>query len=219
MNLARYKSIRLLRDLSPAELQALDKIFKEKKARKGETVIRASDASDSMMFLLSGRLRVSLTGTDGKEFVLSHLEAGEFVGEISLITGEDRSADVAAIEPSILLILSKEGFESHCREYSGLSHSLLRELALRLRKASLKLGELALLDVYRRVAATLRGLGTEIVVQGKKAFEIHPRPTHQELSSMVGTSREMVTRALKGLEEDGHIVIHGKKIQIFSLPL
>ncbi len=223
MNLAKYSKIELLESLPEEELIALDSVLKEKKAKKGETIIHASEESDSMMFLLDGKLRVSLSSSDGKEYVLTHLSEGAFVGEIALLTGEDRSADVSAIEDSTLLVISREDFHHHTKQFTGLSQSLLRELALRLRNSSLKLGELALLDVYRRVAATLRGLSNEVSSEesksGKKYYYLEPRPTHQELSAMVGTSREMVTRALKGLEEDGHISIVGKRIELYSLPL
>ena len=219
MSLLKYQNIPVLKELPEEELTALDATFVEQKAKKGETVIRASEESDSMMFLLSGKMRVSLSASDGKEFVISHLDRGEFIGEISLLTGEDRSADVTAIEDSTLLVISREHFLAHTSKFAGLSQSLLRELALRLRKASLKLGELALLDVYRRVATTLRGIAEESEADGRRVFVVEQRPTHQELSAMVGTSREMVTRALKGLEEDGHIKVEGKKIELYSLPL
>ncbi|MCB0329641.1 MAG: Crp/Fnr family transcriptional regulator [Bdellovibrionales bacterium] len=219
MTLLKYKNIDLFAKLEEEELQALDQILTERHAAKGETIIRADDSSDSMMFLLKGKLRVSLTGSDGKEFVIMHLDQGEFVGEISLLTGEDRSADVGAIEDCTLLVLSRENFMAHTKRHTGLSQALLRELALRLRKTSLKLGELALLDVYRRVATTLRGIAVIDEAAERKVYVVDHRPTHQELSAMVGTSREMVTRALKGLEEDGHIKIEGKRIELYSLPL
>jgi CRP/FNR family cyclic AMP-dependent transcriptional regulator len=219
MNFLKYKTIELFRELNESELEALDSILSVREFKKGETVIQALEKSDSMMFLLKGKLRVSISSSDGREFVLTHLQQGEFVGEISLLTGEDRSADVSALEECTLLILTREDFLRHTESFTGLSHALLRELALRLRTSSLRLGQLALLDVYRRVATTLRGLAEPEEIDGRKIYVLQHRPTHQELSAMVGTSREMVTRALKGLEEDGHIKIEGKRIELYSLPL
>lgn len=218
MDLSRYRSIQLLKELEDEELAALSEKLTERKAGKGESIVRSDAQSDTMMFIVQGSVRVSLTGDDGKEVVLTHLGQGEFFGEISMLTGEQRSADVSAIEDVRLLELKRSGFEEHANRFGGFSLALLRELALRLKGASRKIGDLALLDVYRRVAATLKSLGQEERREDKAIYVISKRPTHQELSAMVGTSREMVTRALKGLEEDGHIKVVGKRIELFSSP-
>ena len=130
MTVTKFQHIDLLNGLPEEELEALNSILSEHKAKKGETIIRAADESDSMMFLLNGKLRVSLSSSDGKEIVLSHLDKGQFVGEISLLTGEDRSADVTAIEDSTLLVLSREHYLEHTGKFAGLSQALASELAL-----------------------------------------------------------------------------------------
>ena len=219
MPVDKYANVLLLNELGEEEFEALQPLLIPRTIKKNETVIQAESETTSMMFVLQGKLRVSLSGRDGKEFVISHLEEGQFVGEIALLTDEHRSADVTALEDSSLLVLSRDDFARHTDQYTGLSRLLMRELAMRLRTATLKLGELALLDVYRRVASTLRGIATEQLDGEKRCYVVSERPTHQELSAMVGTSREMVTRALKGLEEDGHISIKGKTIELYSLPL
>ncbi|MCB0333235.1 MAG: cyclic nucleotide-binding domain-containing protein [Bdellovibrionales bacterium] len=218
MNPNKLKLIPLLAELPEDELQALGEIMIERSFPKSASVLQEDEHSTNLMFILDGKARVSLASNDGKEVVLSHLSRGDFFGEISLLTGEGRSADVSTLEPCKFAILSQEAFHSHIRSYPGLLLSLSRELALRLRDASSKIGDLALLDVYRRVARTLQGLATTEEREGKKIHFIEKRPTHQELAAMAGTSREMVTRALKGLEEDGCIVIDGKCIEILSLP-
>jgi CRP/FNR family cyclic AMP-dependent transcriptional regulator len=104
-------------------------------------------------------------------------------------------------------------------ENPGLSFALMKELALRLRAASAKIGDLALYDVYRRVARTLKSMAKPEIENDEEALVIDERPTHQELANMVGTSREMVTRALKGLEEDGCITVESKRIKVIKMPI
>ncbi len=218
MNPNKLKLVPLLAKLPEEELEALAQIMIERDCAKNASVIQAEEHSTSLMFILDGKARVSLASNDGKEVVLSHLDRGDFLGEISLLTGEGRSADVSTLEPCKFAILSQEAFHTHIKSYPGLLLSLSKELAIRLRDASSKIGDLALLDVYRRVARTLQGLASSEEREGTTVHIIDKRPTHQELAAMAGTSREMVTRALKGLEEDGCITIEGKKIEIFSLP-
>lgn len=211
------EAVPMLESLPEQELNSLKARLKMSTFRNGAHMIREKDAAQSLMFLIQGKARVSLTGNDGKEVVLAHLHAGDFFGEIALLTGQKRSADVTAMESCSLLTLSQEDFEAHAREHSGLVYSLLKDLAFRLKDASSKIGDLALLDVYRRVASTLFDLSEEEL--GVDQRKIQKRPTHNELAAMVGTSREMVTRALKNLEADGHITVEGKTITLHSRPV
>jgi CRP/FNR family transcriptional regulator/CRP/FNR family cyclic AMP-dependent transcriptional regulator len=214
------KTIPLLSKLEDEELERLAEVVISKKARRGSYLMHTDDPGASLMFVVEGSLKVTLMGTDGKEVVLALLNQGDFFGEISVLTGEDRSANVVALTDSLLAVLDKNTFEQHILAHTGLSHALLRAMALRLKAASAKIGDLTLLDVYRRIARTLQNLAIPTNTEepgGPRVIE--KRPTHQELAGMAGTSREMVTRALKALEEDGHITVDGKTVTVLSVPL
>lgn len=213
------RKIPLLSELDEAEIANLCAVFKERRAPKGSYIVYAEDPGPSMMFIADGKVKVNLMSNDGKEVVLANMEEGEFFGEIALLTGTDRSANVVALSECRLFVLNEDDFNQHLSRFTGLARGMLKELAFRLRNASSKIGDLALYDVYRRVARTLKSMGTAQTVDGKEVFVIEDRPTHQELAAMTGTSREMVTRALKGLEEDRCIVINGKRIEVYKLPL
>ena len=216
---SNLKKISLLEGLDESELEQLCESLNERSFKKGAHIILAEEQGASMMFIASGKVKISISGNEGKEGVLTHLGAGEFFGEISLLTGEDRSADVIALENCQFYVLTAAEFERHMESNTGLARALLKELALRLTQTSSKLIDLMLLDVYRRVARTLKGLGREITIkEGETTTVVDKRPTHQELASLVGTSREMVTRALKDLEDEGHIRTEGKRIEVVSLP-
>lgn len=213
------REIPLLRELPSEELNKLGSMMKERRAPKGSYIVYVEDPGPSIMFLVSGAAKVTLTSSEGKEIVLYNLVKGDFFGEIAVLTGEDRSANVVATSDCRLLVLDAEDFKRHIHENPGLSFAIMKELALRLRAASSKIGDLALYDVYRRVARTLRSMARPEQIDGEDVLTIVERPTHQELANMVGTSREMVTRALKGLEEDGCIVVTNKKIEVRKMPV
>lgn len=212
------KLIPILSELEEAELAAMAKVLRHLKAEKGEHLILYNDEGQSLTFVKSGRLKVSLVNDEGKEIILKLLNTGEFFGEIALLTGEKRTADVVALSACELFILSEADFRKHIENYTGLTHALLRALAFRLRAASAKIGDLALYDVYRRLARTLQELSEERDEAGALQNIIDKRPTHQELATMVGTSREMITRALKTLEDEGYIVVNGKQIEVVGVP-
>ena len=218
ISLSELRKIPLLVELSDEELMRLANVLKERRTPKGSYIVYVEDPGPSMMFIAEGKVKINLISNDGKEVVLATLEEGDFFGEIAVLTGEDRSANVVALSDCRLFVLGSDDFNRHILENSGLTRAMVKELALRLRTASTKIGDLALYDVYRRVARTLRGMGKPTMKDGREIHIIEERPTHQELASMVGTSREMVTRALKGLEEDRCIAVEGKHIEVLKIP-
>ncbi len=215
----QLRAIPLLSSLENDELTRLAGVLKERKVPKGSYIVYAADPGPSMMFLAQGKAKVTLVSSEGKEIVINYLLRGDFFGEIALLTGEDRSANVVASSDCVLYVLSADDFRQHMLDNSGLTLAMMRELALRLRGTVAKIGDLALYDVYRRVARTLKTMAEVVGKDAEERLMIHERPTHQELASMVGTSREMVTRALKGLEEDGCIVIEDKSIEVLKMPI
>jgi CRP/FNR family transcriptional regulator, cyclic AMP receptor protein len=206
------RQIGLFRSLENEELRRLSPLLKERRAPRGSYIVYADDPGPSVMFILDGRVKITLVSPKGKEVIIASLGKGEFFGEIALLTGDDRSANVVAVSDCHLLVLSAEDFKKHILNNSGLALELMKELALRIRTSSIKIGDLALYDVLERVLRTLRALGRN---DGDK-FVVRGRPTHQEIATMIGTSREMVSRALKSLEDQGIIAIEGKTVTILG---
>jgi CRP-like cAMP-binding protein len=204
------KNVEILDPLSPAEMEQVATVAKERFVTRGSVIVTADEPGPTVYFLLEGEAKVSVTGSDGKEFLITLLEEGELFGELSVLTGEERSANVTALTDCKLASISQEDFLSLLDSIPALSRSLLRILALRLKYSATKLGELALMDVTERVKNTLRSLA-----EGDKQI-VHRRPTHQMLAAMVGTSREMVTRALSLLEETGEIRSEGRVTYLIS---
>lgn len=215
----QLRDIPLLKSLDATELLKLSTLVKERRAPKGSYLVYAEDPGPSIMFIVQGKAKVTLVSSEGKEIVLYNLSKGDFFGEIAVLTGEDRSANVVATSDCKVLVLDAADFRRHVQENNGLAMAMMKELATRLRQASMKIGDLALFDVYRRVARTLKSMAKPKDVDGEEILTITERPTHQELANMVGTSREMVTRALKGLEEDGCIEIDSKEILVHKMPV
>lgn len=220
MDKSTLRSLPLFESLEEEELDALAELLVSRKYQKGAYVISEGDDSSQLYLILKGAVRATLISEDGKEFIIAHLPEKEFFGELSLLTEEGRSANVVAVNSCEMLVLSKDDFFAHTKKHTGLLLSLAKQLALRTRKATSKMGDLALLDVYRRVAKTLYDMGIQGEHDGERCRIVEKRPTHKDLAAMAGTSREMVTRALKGLEEEGCIEADGKdRLIIFDLPL
>ncbi|HKU47484.1 MAG TPA: helix-turn-helix domain-containing protein, partial [Burkholderiales bacterium] len=138
----------------------------------------------------------------------SILGPGEFFGEMGLIDDEPRSATVVTIEPCELLSIAKRDFKKSLAENPDMSMAVMRGLVKRLREADRKIGSLALLDVYGRVARLLLDMAEN--VDGEKV--VTKRLPKQDIAKMIGASREMVSRVMKDLQTGGYIEMRGSSI-------
>jgi CRP/FNR family cyclic AMP-dependent transcriptional regulator len=138
---------------------------------------------------------------EGREVILSILGPGDFFGEMGLIDGSPRSADVVAAESCEMLVISKADFRRCLQENFEVAFNIMKRLVERLREADRKIESLALMDVYGRVAKLL--LEVSEVQAGRRV--IPRRLTKQDIAKMIGASREMVSRVMKDLEASGYI--------------
>ena len=181
-----------------------------------QLIIREGDPSDDLYYIISGSVSVQVEDSKGREIVLAYLNPGDFFGELGLFDEENkRSAFVRAKEKSEIASISYERLKKLNDIFPDLLFSIASQLAIRLRKTSRKVSDLALTDVKGRVARALLELCKE------PAAMTHPdgmlvRITRQELGRIVGCSREMVGRVLKDLEEDHLITVSGKSIVVFG---
>jgi CRP/FNR family cyclic AMP-dependent transcriptional regulator len=149
-----------------------------------------------------------MSDEDGKEVILSILGPGEFFGEMGLIDDAPRSASVVAIEACELLAINRRDFKKCLAENFEMAMAVMRGLVRRLREADRKIGSLALLDVYGRVARLLLDMAE--TVDGQKM--VTKRLPKQDIAKMIGASREMVSRVMKDLQMGGYIEMRGSTI-------
>jgi CRP/FNR family cyclic AMP-dependent transcriptional regulator len=197
------RNVPLFAVLDEAQLRALSSVMARKSAPKNRTIIKAGDPTDSLYIVIAGRIKVQMSDDEGKEVILAVLGPGDFVGEMGLLDGAPRAASVVTIEQSEFVSISKEDFNALLKDNFELAMVIIRGLVKRLREADRKIESLALLDVYGRVARVLlefsEDVGGRKIVKGKL-----PR---QDIAKMIGASREMVSRVMKGLEVEGYIEI------------
>jgi CRP/FNR family transcriptional regulator, cyclic AMP receptor protein len=201
-NKAFLQRVPLLASLSDAQLEALAVGSVRRSFPKGRTIVAEGEPSQSLYILLSGRAKVQRSDSEGKEVILAVLGPGECFGEMSLIDEAPRSASVITLESCDFMAINKDSFKALLAQSHDMAMQVMRGLVKRLRAADQKIETLALLDVYGRVARVLldfsEQVGEERIVKNKL-----PR---QEIAKMIGASREMVSRVMKGLESDGFIV-------------
>ncbi len=202
------KSVPLFASFPDDQLRMLVTVVTRRSAPRSSVIMAAGDQIDSLYIVISGRLKVMMGDADGKEVILSLIGPGEFFGEMGLIDDSPRSASVVTIEPCELLSIAKRDFKKILAENFEMSMAVMRGLVRRLREADRKIGSLALLDVYGRVARLLLDMSED--VNGQKV--VTKRLPKQDIAKMIGASREMVSRVMKDLQMGGYIEMRGSSI-------
>ncbi len=208
------KSVPVFRTFSSAHLDSVMDGFQIISVRKGEDIVFQAEEGTDLYIVLKGIVRVSLSGKDGNELVLAALKAGNFFGEMSLIDGKSRSANVVAMEETVLGSLKRDRFVKKMEEEPAIALDLLTALVNRLRKADDMIETLAFLDVHERLTKFLLDNSEESVDVGNKNYFKTKKRTHMELAAHIGSSRESISKALKVMahtelviERDGFFLV------------
>jgi CRP-like cAMP-binding protein len=188
--------------LSDAQLTAVTQAVIKRRFKRGEMIVEQGKKANALFILLNGRARVVATNTRGREVILAVLEPGDHIGEMSLIDNEPHSATVRADVQTDVLILGSAEFARCLLENTSMTYAVMRSLVQRLRYASHRIESLALMDVYGRVAQSLLEFAVDA---GNGEMRVREKISRQDIAKMVGASREMVSRVMKDLEENGLI--------------
>lgn len=175
---------------------------------KNTVLIAEGDQNSQLYIVISGRLKVYLSDSDGKEIILDTLGSNDYFGEMAL-DGTPRSASVMTMEAAKVSIIKRDDFRRYLGDNPDASYALILHLIGRARHLTRTIGSLALLDVYGRIARLL--LDTAHHEAGDLSAE---RLTHQEIAKRVNCSREMVSRVLGDLRSSGYIKLEGDRILI-----
>lgn len=193
----------------PAEkLQQLENRSQVRRCPKNTILFMEGDVSDRLFIINEGLVCVHTEDAEGRQLILNYMGIGESFGELSLIDGMPRSASVTTVSDCVFTCISHETFTWFINENPEILHTLLQSLAGMVRSLTGSVKDMALLDVYGRVARVLERFCNE---ENKVAS---PKLKHHEIASMVGASREMVSRIMKELVVGGYIEMHPSYIQI-----
>jgi len=205
------ENVPLFESLSQQDRTELEAGIHTQNFPKGSTLVNQSDISNNLLYIvLSGRLKVFMSNEDGREVLLDFLQEGDTFGELSLFDEQPRSATVMTVEDCKIGLFPRTYLFQCLQRNPDIAIELLKTVIKRMRSTTEQVSSLALLDVYGRIAKVL----TNTVKTQPDGKETTDPLTHQELSTMVGASREMVTRILNDLKRGGYIAIENHRIEL-----
>lgn len=177
----------------------------------GTLVMEEGSPGGSMMILLKGSVRVSLTTAAGKKLIVGDLQRGEVIGEMAMFDGGTRSADVKAITNCDMLLFERRDVIPFLERHPAACLRMVETLCRRLRRTNEQIIDIAFVDLPTRLAKLLLRRSTE---GGDGAARQKLSDSQGDLAAMIGCSRENVNRCLRDMQkkgllslEDGWIVI------------
>ena len=210
------KSVSLFCDLNLDELGYISEKMVSKKFKSGNLIFLEESEGKNLFFVIEGSVKVTRLSKDGREVILAMLNAGDFFGEMSLLDGESRSANVIALENTEVLSLNRNDFLDVLNDYPKIAIQLLKEMTSRLRKSDRQIVSLSLSDAEKRIALCIVRFADEQGIIKNGEVTIPKIPIQQDIANMAGTSRETVSRAMSLLSEEKYIKRNGKELKILN---
>ena len=198
----------LLGQVPEADLTALAAVSRVRQYRRGQIVFSRGDPGDSLIAVVSGRVKVVVRSADGGELTLTILGPGAVLGEISVADGGPRSTDAETIEDCRQLLIPGEAVQAVCARVPAAAQALTTSVAATLRRLTDAAADLVFLDLPRRVAKML-------LTQPRDATgAIRLELSQEQLARHVGGTRQSVNAALKGFEKRGWLDLHDRAVTV-----
>ena len=210
------RNVPIFSDLKDTDLNIISDKMVSRTYEKGQMILLEESQGETFFIIISGAVKVTRLSDDGREVILAMLGESDFFGEMSLLDGEGRSANIVANEDAEVLTLSRSDFLDCLETYPKIAIALLEELAIRLRKSDQHIESLSLSDSEHRIAITLIRFAQELGTIKQGDVRINNLPFQQDIANMAGTSRETVSRTLKLLEEKNLVQKDGKDLIIYK---
>ena len=197
--------------LTQAEIKAVRKcVAFERRIEKGETLLYEGERSEYIYFIVTVAIKVYKKHANGKEQILNITTSGDSLNDVSTFDGGGSAANMLAMTPVRLYAIKTVDMERLFCKNSKIARNVARVLASRVRRDSSLVEVLSFGQVISRLAILILKQGA--ATGGTRL----PHFNQQDLAAMVGTSRVVVNRSLRDMENKGAIRLERRRIVIID---
>lgn len=181
-------------DLEPGAFEQLCRYAKHSTLKRGTTIVSKGDPGNSLIAVISGTVKISVSSAGGRSAILNLIGPGEIFGEMSVLDGQARSADAIANTDCEIFVIDRREFLPFVRSQPALAMKFIELLCARLRQTSDQVEQIILQNLPGRLANAL--------IRLTEKHQTEPRGrtiaiTQQEISEMVGMTRESINKQLR----------------------
>jgi CRP/FNR family transcriptional regulator len=202
--------------LTETELNLIDAIASNKKFKKEEYIFFEGEAGNKFFIIKDGQVKLTKMIKNGDEQILNIFSNNDIIAEIVAFDKGNYPASAVTMTKTEVIVFDQSELENLILKHPSIGVKLLREMSGRLRRAQQNVRDLALKDSSARVAGLLIFLAEKYGKKKEDKIVLDISLTQQELASMIGSSRETVSRVLGQFESEGLIKTSRKKINIYQ---
>lgn len=211
------KSCDLFQQLSPEQLSVLESRCRVRKCPRNTPIYLPADHADGVLLLAEGRVKIGSFTEEGKQTILAFIEPGEIFGELSLMGTEEREEYAEAVEKSTIILIPNETIHQLLAENPKVSLGVTKLFGLRRQRVERRLKYLLFRSNRERLVHLLVELAEQYGKQTPDGVELRIKLSHQDLASIVGSTRETVTVVLGELQSEGRLKLGRRKIVLTNL--
>ncbi|OCL26455.1 cAMP-binding protein [Orenia metallireducens] len=204
-------------ELDTDKLVEISKLIITKSYKKGEIIFFEGDLGESLYLVKSGKVKLIKMVESGEEQIINIVKAGDIFAEVVLFDDGNYPATAITMEATEVGIINGKDIEKLMYRIPEIALKILKVMSKRLRRAQQRIRNLGLKDTTSRTASALVYLAQEHGIGDETKVEINLSLTQQELASLIGTSRETVSRTLNRFKDDGLVSVSRQKIIIRDL--
>ncbi len=207
------RRVGFLADLPDARLEALAKQFSWRRVAEGDAVVTRAARDRDVYLIVGGKVRVAAASAAGRQVTYHDLGPGSLIGELAALDGGARSADVVALEDTLVAAMPPALFSQILDESKSANRWMLQRLSASVRELTERVFDLTTLGVQNRVHAELLRLAREAGVADNRA-SINPAPRHVDIATRISTNREQVAREMSELAKRGFVERVGRGLLV-----
>jgi CRP-like cAMP-binding protein len=207
------RNVKMLAGLDADPLERISQLCRWRRFAAGQRVTSRESADRDVYLIVAGKVRITAFSASGRQVTFRDLHTGDFFGDLAAIDGRARSADVDAMEESVLAALAPAEFRRLLHEHPTVCDCILDQLVGLVRDLTDRVFEFSTLGVQNRVHAELLRLAKDAGVHDNTA-RLDPAPKHSDIASKVSTYREQVTRELSAMVKEGLLERAGRTLLI-----
>lgn len=208
--------IDIFKNLPRPSIHLLDRRIVKKPFKRGEQIISEYEEAEGVFFVHSGVVKLTKQDDRGNELITCIKKKGEIFAEACLFNAKGMCypATATMVQEGEVYFLKTENLEEEFLVSPEMAIQMIRYMSEQLRDLTTILRDVALLDVYTKTIKTLERMAVKFGANHCNRMHIELPITIQEFSTLVGTTRESISRVFSKLKKEGMIEIQGKTIII-----
>jgi CRP-like cAMP-binding protein len=212
------KHCELFERLPPEELAALERCSRVRTFERGSPIYLPADQADAVLVLVEGRVRIGSATGEGKQTTIAFIEPGELFGELALVASGPREELAEAVAKSTVAAIPRQALEELLERHPHLSLGVTRLIGLRRRRIERRLKYLLFRSSRERLVHLLIEFAEQYGRPTASGVELSIKLSHQDLASIIGSTRETATVVLGELQNEGLLRVGRQRLVLLDLP-